>query len=105
MMATATNSTSSEDECVKDSPTASCFLVPPRHEVQDSEDDGHRRWDEQGFHRLLPTTPQAPSHLGSPLAPTVVIGDWLAAVDSSSLLTPSNCGLGPGVPVMYVPVA
>ena len=32
----------------------SCFLVPPRQEVQDSEDDGHRRRDEQdGSHRLL----------------------------------------------------
>jgi hypothetical protein len=33
----------------------SSFLVPPRHEVQDGEDDGHRQRDEKdASHRLLP---------------------------------------------------
>ena len=76
------------DQYTKDSSIFSFLIVPPRREVHDGEENGHRRRDEQdGFHRLLPFL------LGveSPPVSTVVIGEWLAAVESHDPDPGSRC--------------
>ena len=60
------------------------LLVSPRHEVQHDEDEGHPQRNEQDdSHRLLTLLLRYRATSGAPLAPPVVIGEWLAAVDSS----------------------
>jgi hypothetical protein len=78
------------DQCLEDSPTVSFLVVPRRYEVQHGENDRHQERDEQyGSHRLLP--PRLRRRVTSSLLSLLAwfIGEWLAAVDSSTPLAPS----------------
>jgi hypothetical protein len=68
------------------------LVVPPGHEVQhDEEEDHHQRDEQDGSHRLVPLLLRRRVTSGLLLTPTVVIGERLAAVDSSSLMDESVC--------------